>query len=475
MRKDYRRVRVVGTELYFLPVKARIPLKLGRETLTTVICARVKMNVIDTLGNKAEGWGEVPLNASWCWGSWSSSLSMEERIAAMEDLCRQLAEEWPQFIGVGHPLEIGWEFQEKELSGILEDFNSKKRANREPMPRLAALLCNAPFDIALHDAFGNLLQRPIYELYGPDNLRRDLTFFMEPAPDSGVSFKGVFPSNFFISNRREQIRAWHLVGEADLLDSGDISSDTVRDRYPTFLGDWVRNDGLKCLKVKLRGNDSAWDYDRIVQVGRVGIEQGVNWLCADFNGQVAHAEYLSAILDRIRDYHPRIFGMLLHLEQPFSPNLEENPLDVHQVSWRKPLFLDEGAHNWRILRRARQLGWTGLSVKIARSQTSAILAACWACAHGMPLMVSDLSNPMIAQIPHLLLAANFQTLMGVETTAMQFYPEASEPELKVHPGLYSRRYGMVDISSIRGSGFGYRLSEIQRELPPPDKQYGEIN
>lgn len=65
--------------------------------------------------------------------------------------------------------------------------------------------------------------------------------------------------------------------------------------------------------------------------------------------------------------------------------------------------------------------------------------------------------------------------MGVETTSMQFYPETSEPELKVHLGIYSRRYGMVDISSIRGSGFGYRINEIQRELPPADKRYGETS
>ena len=32
-------------------------------------------------------------------------------------------------------------------------------------------------------------------------------------------------------------------------------------------------------------------------------------------------------------------------------------------------------------------------------QTGAILSACWAKAHGMTLMVHDLANPMLAQIP----------------------------------------------------------------------------
>ena len=83
----------------------------------------------------------------------------------------------------------------------------------------------------------------------------------------------------------------------------------------------------------------------------------------------------------------------------------------------------------------------------------------------MSLMVQDLTNPMLAQIPHVLLAAHVGTIMGVETNAMQFYPEASRAEQAVHPGAYQRRAGCVDLSSIGGPGFGYRVSEIQRELP----------
>jgi len=63
--------------------------------------------------------------------------------------------------------------------------------------------------------------------------------------------------------------------------------------------------------------------------------------------------------------------------------------------------------------------------------------------------------------------------MGVESNSMQFYPSASEPEAKVHPGLYRRRDGMLDLSSIKGPGFGYRIEEIKRELPEPDFIIGE--
>jgi hypothetical protein len=54
---------------------------------------------------------------------------------------------------------------------------------------------------------------------------------------------------------------------------------------------------------------------------------------------------------------------------------------------------------------------------------------------------------------------------------MQFYPEASRPEAAVHPGLYRRRHGRLDLSTIHGPGFGYRLDAISRELPPPASRH----
>jgi hypothetical protein len=166
--------------------------------------------------------------------------------------------------------------------------------------------------------------------------------------------------------------------------------------------------------------------------------------------------------------------MILYVEQPFPYHLEDNRIDVHSVSARKPLFMDESAHDWQLVRLGRELGWTGVALKTCKTQTGAVLSLCWAKAHGMTLMVQDLTNPMLAQIPHVLLASHAGTIMGVETNSMQFYPEASRPEAAVHPGIYSRCDGQLDLSTIEGGGFGYRLSEMRRELPPAALAEGEI-
>ena len=129
--------------------------------------------------------------------------------------------------------------------------------------------------------------------------------------------------------------------------------------------------------------------------------------------------------------------------------------------------MDESAHDWKLVRLGRELGWTGVALKTCKTQTGALLSLCWAKAQGMTLMVQDLTNPMLAQLPHVQLAAHAGTIMGVETNGMQFYPDASLPEQAVHPGIYQRRNGILNLDTIQGTGFGYRVEEIERNLPEP--------
>jgi L-alanine-DL-glutamate epimerase-like enolase superfamily enzyme len=302
----------------------------------------------------------------------------------------------------------------------------------------------------------------------------DLSAYLTPAEGSGVSFEEKHPADFLVFPRPDTVPAWHLIGGLDPIEPGDLTGSEPDDGEPVLLRDWVRRDGLKCLKVKLRGNDQAWDYDRLVKVGKVAVEEGADWLTADFNCTVHDPKYVNSILDRLMNEHPRLYGMLLYVEQPFPYDLEAHRVDVHSVSARKPLFMDESAHDWHLVKLGRSLGWTGVALKTCKTQTGALLSLCWAKAHGMTLMVQDLTNPMLAQVPHVLLAAHAGTIMGVETNSMQFYPGASRPEAEIHPGLYRRRGGKLDLSTARGPGFGYRLAEIHRDLPPPAARAGSL-
>ena len=462
-------IRAASAELFFLPVETRMPLKFGPETLTHVTCARARLTVRLASGGTAIGWGETPLSVQWVW---PSALPYEPRHDALKQFCIRLAKAWTAFDAPGHPLELGQDFQQTELPGLLDAFNTDSPAS-EPMPWLAALVCCSLFDLALHDALGQALGRPTYETYTPEFLSRDLGQFLEPASGSDVEFAGSFPDKFLAAEPPATMPAWHLVGGLDPLDESELTGDEPDDGYPVLLVDWIRTDGLTCLKVKLRGNDAEWDYARLAKVGTIAVEHGVQWLTADFNCTVTNPAYVNEILDRLAADEPQLYRMILYVEQPFPYELETNRIDVHSVSARKPLFLDESAHDWKLIRLGRELGWSGVALKTCKTQTGAILSACWAKAHGMALMVQDLTNPMLAQIPHVQLAAQVGTIMGVETNSMQFYPEASAAEAVIHPEIYRRRNGQVDLSTLTGPGFGYRLEEIGRELPEPVAVFGE--
>lgn len=449
--------------VYFVPISLRVPLKFGRETLTTVTCSRILVTVENQTGIIATGWGETPLSVPWVW---PSSIGYQERQDALEAFSLIIADAWKNSGVCGHPITIGHDFIENQLNELQQSFNNCTDL-QEDLPWLAALVCLSPFDLACHDAYGIVNNIATYKTYNAQYMNADLASYIEPAEDTGIDFSGLYPEDFFSDEPAEKLVAWHLVGGKDFIGKEELSGNEPDDGYPVLLTDWIERDGLKALKVKLRGIDSEWDFDRLIQVGRIAREHGVVWLTADFNCTVTDPSYVITILERLMNDAPDVYAKLLYVEQPFPYELSENLIDVHGVSSLKPLFMDESAHDWKLLRLGRKLGWNGVALKTCKTQTGALLSLSWAKAHGMSLMVQDLTNPMLAQIPHVLLAAHAGTIMGVESNSMQFYPEASLPEAEIHEGLYTRKAGQLDLSSLGTTGFGYRIDEIERILPEP--------
>ena len=456
---------VKDISLYFIPVQTRVPLKFGSETLDHVTCARAKITVEDRAGNRGVGWGETPLSIQWVW---PSETPYADRHDALVKFCKRLANALLGFHESGHPLELGQVFIENRLPELQRRFNSERKT--EDMPYLAALVATSVFDQAIHDAYGNVHGIDIYKTYGSDFMNRDLKWFFEGSGETDGSFdafEGRYPRDYLVSQAPKQLPVWHLVGGLDPITREERIGTEPDDGYPVVLEQWIERDGLKCLKIKLRGNDSEWDYERLVSIGQVSLKHDVSSLTADFNCTVDEPQYVNEILDRLASEQAEIYRRLLYVEQPFPYDLEAHRIDVSSVSQRKPLFLDESAHDWRFVRLGKSLGWTGVALKTCKTQTGALLSLCWAKENGMPLMVQDLTNPMLAQIPHVRLAAHAGTIMGVESNGMQFYPQASLPEQAIHPGIYQRRNGLLDLSTLAGSGFGYRVDEIERKLPDP--------
>ena len=425
----------------FIPLKLRLPLKFGAEVVDSLELLHVELDAYNVCGR-----GETPLSAAWAWPSQASYAWREEMMCRF---CSLLEKEYPHGEMPSDPMTVGYGFLTGKLPLLLRRFNDE---NNCEMPWLAALICTSAFDIALHDAWGIANGCPTYSLYNGTHLEHDLEwFFNEP------EFKGAYPCDFFVKELPRTLPVWHLVGGKDLLTEDERSGNEPDDGYPVSLEKWIERDGLFCLKIKLTGRDAVWDYNRLVSVGKMALKYNCRAISPDFNCLVTTPDYVNGILDKLKADEPRIFDLLLYVEQPFPYDLEANRIDVHSCSSRKPLFMDESAHDWQFVRLGRSLGWNGVALKVCKTQTGALLSACWAKKHDMLLMVQDLTNPMLATIPHVLLAAHIGTIMGVECNAPQFYPQASLEYEKKLPGLYERRNGVVDLTGINGSGFGYSI------------------
>ena len=442
--------QISACDLFFMPCTMRVPLKFGAETIDSIINARVCLHVRSASGQTLRGWGETPLSVAWAWPGSAAFKAREERMTAF---CERLAEAWRALSFCGHALELGWCFLEEQLDTLRDEHN---RGEELQLPYLAALICNSAFDIALHDAYGKLLGKPIYETYNREYLSKDLAWYFR---DEG--FAGKYPDDYLLKPRMNKLPVWHLVGGKDLLYDSERGGNEPNDGYPVTLTEWIERDGLNCLKIKLTGIDAEWDFQRCKDIGQIAMRYNCQALSLDLNCQVKDPEYVNALLDRLKNECPDIYKLILYVEQPFPYDLEANPIEVHSVSMRKPLFMDESAHDWRLVRMGKELGWNGVALKVCKTQTGALLSACWAKQKGMQLMVQDLTNPRLALIPHVLLAAQVGTIMGVECNAAQFYPEASKKEAESHPGLYERRNGELDLSTIQGNGFGYNLPELE--------------
>ena len=429
----------MNCKVNFVPVEMRLPLKFGGETIYSIQIASVSLENYGAVGH-----GETPLSVGW---AWPADLTFKYREEMMCKFGEYIAENL--VYTDEHPMIAGYKVINNGLPRWLESFNSE---NGCEMPYLAALITLSAFDIALHDAYALANNVPVYEIYGRKFMPRDLEyFFNDPV------FARKYPEDYFIKDINSKLTVWHLVGGKDLLTDAERTGSEPDDGYPVTLEEWIEADGLFCLKVKLTGNDRAWDLQRMLNVGKIADKYGVKYLSPDFNCLVKDPEYVNSILDELKETAPDVFEKLLYVEQPFPYDLEANKIDIHSVSSRKPVFMDESAHDWKFVRLGYQLGWTGVALKVCKSQTGALLSACWAKENNMQLMVQDLSNPTMAMIPHVRLAQYIGTIMGVECNAPQFYPEVSKEFAVQHPYLYKRNNGVVDLSTLSSIGLGYTL------------------
>lgn len=449
-------IRVLNVETFFTKERARTPLKFGGVVMAEALLLRCRAVVENKRGNVADGWGGIFLADFWAWPS--SIVEHPVREEAMRKVCIEYAKAVAQFNRYAHPIDIFLE-TEDELKLIAKRV-SREMNLPEEMPFLAALVCASAIDAALHDAFGNCNGIDSYFGYGSEFMR-DLGNYL------GEQFRGKHIGDYIKPSYEPSVPVFHLVGGLDKLVRSEVDESDPKDGLPNCLEEWIEVDGVFCLKVKLRGNDLDWDLQRLLDVYSVGVECNRKlgreriFMSADTNEMCETPDYMVELLLKLKEKNGEAFNNLLYIEQPTHRDLRSHPFDMHKLSSIKPVFMDESLTDFEMYELGMQLGIRGIALKTCKGHSMCMLMVSRATEDGVPYAVQDLTNPSIALLHSVGMAARIHPVMGVEANSRQFFPFASDAERQVHPDIVERRNGYLRTNTLVGTGFGYQIERIK--------------
>ncbi len=445
-------IRVREIEVTFADETLRTPLKFGTGLVHAVTSMTARLVAENGAGQVAEGYGNILL--SDVWGFPSAVLSHEERDAAMREVGKRFAARVAEGTEAGHPIDL-FLSAKQDLGAISEDVCDKLELV-ESMPILGALVCASPVDAALHDAFGRANGVSAYDTYGPEFMARDLSHYLGP------EFAGKCIRDYLKPAFEPTMPIFHLVGGVDKLTRGEVTPDDPRDGLPVSLEEWIERDGLTCFKVKLRGTDIEWDVERTAEVAdvvahthaRLGLTSGF-WLSTDSNEQNESPETVVEYLRELAATSPLAYRSLLYVEQPTERDLSAHCFDMRPVAALKPVLADEGVTDIEKLKLAKELGWSGVGLKVCKCHSSSLLYVAWARENGMALSVQDLTNPGLSLVHSAGFAGRIDTMVGFEYNSRQYLPHSAPSVRDKHRPLFEVKGGRVSTETIGAEGLGY--------------------
>jgi L-alanine-DL-glutamate epimerase-like enolase superfamily enzyme len=446
-------VRIVEVEPRFEQEAFRTPLVFGSGVVRTATSLTVRVRVENGLGRTADGWGNILLAYTWAFPS--DRLTPEARDAAMRDVAAAFCAKAAACTIQAHPIELFLELK-PELA-VIADQVSQRRDLPQKIPALAALVCASPVDAAVHDAFGHVNRICSYDGCGREFMARDLGAYLGPA------FDGRYPADYLRRDYAPELPVFHLVGGVDKLTRAELSPGDPRDGLPNCLEDWIERDGVFCFKIKLRGHDLAWDVERVKQVVEVlrARQVGDFFLSADTNEMCDSPRYCVDLLERLKAECPVGFERLLYLEQPTERDLTAHEFDMRALAGIKPVLVDEGVTTFDDLDLAQRLGWSGIALKTCKGHSASLLYIAKAAEARMLYTVQDLTNPGLALVHSVGLAARSFPLRGVEYNARQYIPWAAQKVQAAHDTLFHVRAGRINTERLSPFGLGYAAAALR--------------
>jgi L-alanine-DL-glutamate epimerase-like enolase superfamily enzyme len=441
-------LRIVAARHSVESIDYRTPIKFGGRVVTSVQLLHVQIEVENRAGKRGVGYGSMPLGNVWAWPT--SSESGERTLEAMRVLGERLTDAAPVFDVCGHPtdfLEPLAHLRTKIARDLATDLQLA-----EPIPVLAQLVAASPLEAALFDAHGRIDGVSSYSRLSGEYMNCDLSHCLDQ------SFAGEYLDKYTLAAPKSHLPLYHLVGALDPLFPSDVKT-PVSDGLPETLGDWIEHDSLTRLKIKLAGDDLAWDVERVINVERAATETQAKlgraeWRYSlDFNEKCANVDYVIEFLNQLKDRSPLAFDRIEYLEQPTHRDLKRFPDNkMHAAAAIKPVVIDESLIDYESLLLARDLGYSGVALKACKGQCESLILAAAAQKFGMFLCVQDLTCPGMSFLQSASLAAHVPTVAAIEGNARQFCPAGNEKWAKQYPSVFEVREGQIETAVLNGAG-----------------------
>jgi L-alanine-DL-glutamate epimerase-like enolase superfamily enzyme len=444
-------IRIVDVALDTERIDYRSPIKFGGRVVTDVVIANVGIEVETRDGRRGRGLGSMPIGNVWAWPS--QAVTPSQSLAAMERFAEGLVKVALDYRGCGHPLDVTRELAEQHpplAAAVVNELGLS-----ESMPKLAELVAASPFEAAIHDAYGKTLGANSYNLLGPEFVHHDLAHYLTP------EFAGEYLDRYTLRKPKAKMPLYHLVGALDPLTDADVNV-RLEDGLPQTLGEWIVADGLTHLKIKLNGDDLAWDVERVVGVERVAVPTQAalglkTWhYSLDFNEKCASVEYLLDFLRQLAERSPAALDRVHYIEQPTHRDLKKHPENkMHKAAAIKPVVIDESLIDLESLQLAREQGYSGVALKACKGQTEALLMGAAAQKYKMFLCVQDLSCPGYSLLHSASIAARLPTIAAIEGNSRQYCPAGNAPWRERFPSMFNITDGTVGTSVLTGNGLGF--------------------
>ena len=313
------------------------------------------------------------------------------------------------------------------------------------------------------------------------------------------SLQGMAVADWLPGEPARSIFARHTIGLSDPLTAADIpAGERLEDGFPQALEEYVRDNGICYLKVKV-ANDPDADLERIRTIAEI-VERyrGSDYrVTLDGNEQYKQPGELERLIESIRSRSElaSFWDNILVVEQPLDRRIALEPDQtegVRELGKVKPVVIDESDGRLDSYVSAMACGYRGVSSKNCKGPIKSLLNAglVWQgnqekgpghyvmtgedlCAVGVIPVQSDLCLVATLGLEH------------VERNGHHFHPGLSylsnnqqKAAIERHPDLYAEcagrvapavRDGKLEIGSLQCDGFGFSVLPEWEDYVPVSK------